>query len=68
MVTSPIVLENNVEQMRKAWDPQKSVDTLFRKIQDCADFSEAVGLRIGHRQQIHVGYSKIFATGDFMSA
>jgi hypothetical protein len=34
-------LENNFEQMRKAWDPQKPVDTLFKLIQYCTDFSEA---------------------------
>jgi hypothetical protein len=33
-------LEHNLEQMRKAWDPQQPVETLFEKIQYCADFSE----------------------------
>jgi hypothetical protein len=33
-------LENNFEQMRKALDPQQPVETLFKQIQDCADFSE----------------------------
>jgi hypothetical protein len=41
---------------------------LFKQIQDCADFSEAGGVLIGHPQQINVGYAKIFATGHFMSA
>jgi hypothetical protein len=49
-------LENNFEQMRKAWDPHQPVGTLFKKIQDCADFSEAGG------------FTKIFAPGNFMSA
>jgi hypothetical protein len=44
------------------------VETLFKQIQDCADFSEARGVIIGHPQQINVGYVKIFATGNFMSA
>jgi phage shock protein A len=44
------------------------VDTLFKQIQDCADYSEAGGVLIGHPQQISVGYAKIFATGHFMSA
>jgi hypothetical protein len=34
-------LENNFEQMRKAWDPQQPVETLFNQIQYCADFSKA---------------------------
>jgi hypothetical protein len=37
-------------------------------IQDCADYSEAGGVLIGHPQQINVGYAKIFANGHFMSA
>jgi hypothetical protein len=49
--------------MDKAWDPQQPVKTLFKKIQDCAEFSEAEGLIIGHPQQINVGYA-----GNFMIA
>jgi hypothetical protein len=61
-------LEINFEHMRRAWDPQRSVESLFKQIQDCADYSEAGGVLIGHPQQINVGYEKIFATGHFMSA
>jgi hypothetical protein len=61
-------LEINFEHMRRAWDPQQPVETLFKQIQDCADYSEAGGVLIGHPQQINVGYAKIFATGHFMSA
>jgi hypothetical protein len=41
---------------------------LFKQIKDCADYSEAGGVLIGNSQQINVGYAKIFATGQFMSA
>jgi hypothetical protein len=61
-------LEINFEHMRQAWDPQQPVESLFRQIQDCADYSEAGGALIGHPQQINVGYANIFATGHFMSA
>jgi hypothetical protein len=61
-------LENNFEQMRRAWDPQQPVESLFKQIQDCTDYSEVGRVIIGHPQQIHVGYAKIFATGHFMSA
>jgi hypothetical protein len=44
------------------------VETLFKQIQDCADYSEAGGVPIGPSQQIKVGYAKIFATGQFVSA
>jgi hypothetical protein len=54
--------------MRKAWDPQQPVETLFKQIQYCADFYEAGGVVIGHAQKIKVGYAKIFATCNFMSA
>jgi hypothetical protein len=61
-------LEINFEHMRRAWDPQQPVESLFKKIQDCADDSEAGGVLIGHPQQINVGYAKIFATEHFMMA
>jgi hypothetical protein len=61
-------LENNFEHMRRAWDPQQPVESLSKQIQDCAYYSEAGGVLIGHPQQINVGYAKIFATGHFMSA
>jgi hypothetical protein len=60
--------EINFEHMRRAWDPQQPVETLFKQIQDCADYSEADGVIIGHPQHINVGYAKIFATCHFMSA
>jgi hypothetical protein len=61
-------LEINFEHMRRAWDPQQPVETLFKQIQDCADYLEAGGVPIGPSQQINVGYANIFATGQFMSA
>jgi hypothetical protein len=61
-------LEINFERMRRTWDPQQPVASLFKQIQDCADYSEAGGVLIGHPQQINVGYAQIFATGHFMSA
>jgi hypothetical protein len=61
-------LEINFENMRRASDPQQPVESLFKQIQDCDDYSEAGGVLIGHPQQINVGYAKIFATGNFMSA
>jgi hypothetical protein len=61
-------LEINFEHMRRAWDPQQPVESLFKQIQDCADYSEAGGVPIGPSQQINVGYAKKFATGHFMSA
>jgi hypothetical protein len=60
-------LEINFEHTRRAWDPQQPVETLFKQIQDCTDYSEAGGVPIGHSQQINVGYAKICATGHFMS-
>jgi hypothetical protein len=32
-------LENNFEQMRRAWEPQQPVESLFKQIQYCADSS-----------------------------
>jgi hypothetical protein len=61
-------LEINLEHMRGAWDPQQPVESLFKQIQDCADYSEEGGVPIGTSQHINVGYAEIFATGQFMSA
>jgi hypothetical protein len=61
-------LKINFEHMRRAWDPQQPVETLFKQIQDCADYSEAGGVLIVHPQHINVEYAEIFATGHFMSA
>jgi hypothetical protein len=61
-------LEINFEHMRRAWDPQQPVESLFKQIQYCADYYEAGGVLIGHPQQINIGYAKIFANGHFMSA
>jgi hypothetical protein len=65
---SAVDLEIHFEHMRRSWDSQHPVESLFKKIQDCADYSEAGGIIIGHPQQINVGYAKIFATGHFMIA
>jgi hypothetical protein len=54
--------------MRRAWDLQQPVESLFKQVQDYADYSEAGGVLIGHPQQINIGYANIFATGNFMSA
>jgi hypothetical protein len=54
--------------MRRAWDPQQPVESLFKQIQDCANYSEAGGVLIVHPQQINVWYANIFATWNFMSA
>jgi hypothetical protein len=61
-------LEINFEHMRRSWDPQQPVETLFKQIQDSGDYSDAGGVPIGLSQQINVGYAKIFSTGHFMSA
>jgi hypothetical protein len=56
-------LEINFDHMRRAWDPQQPVETLFKQIQDCADYSEAGGVPIGPSQQINVGYAKNLPQG-----
>jgi hypothetical protein len=61
-------LEINFKHMRRDWCRHHPVETLFKQIQDCADYSEAGSVHIGPSQQIKVGYAKIFATGHFMSA
>jgi hypothetical protein len=38
------------------------METLFKQIQDRADFSDAGCVLIGHAQQIKVRYANIFST------
>jgi hypothetical protein len=61
-------IEQNFENMRNAWDPQQPVETLFKQIQDCVDFTEAGGVKIGAAQKLSSAYSKIFKSGKFNSA
>jgi hypothetical protein len=61
-------IEQNFENMRKAWDSQQPVETLFKQIQDCVDFAEAGGVSIGAAQKLSSAYSKIFKSGKFNSA
>jgi hypothetical protein len=61
-------LEHNFENICKAWDPQQPVETLFKQIQDCVDYTEAGGITLGLAQKISVAYTKVFATGSFTSA
>jgi hypothetical protein len=51
------------EQMRRAWYPQQPVESLFKQIQECADYSEAGVVIIGHPQHINVGYAKKLQPG-----
>jgi hypothetical protein len=61
-------IEQNFENMQKAWDPQQPVETLFKQIQDCVDFAEAGGVAIGAAQKLSSAYSKIFKSGKFNSS
>jgi hypothetical protein len=61
-------LEINFENMRRDWDPQQPVESLFKQIQDCTDYFESGGVLIDHPQKINVEYGKIFVMGHFMSA
>jgi hypothetical protein len=65
---TPLDLEHYFEHMRKAWDPQQPVETLFKKIKDWADYAEAGEVAIVHAHHINVAYAKIFATYTFTSA
>jgi hypothetical protein len=57
--------EHNWENMRKAWDPQQPVESLFKQIQDCFDYTGAGGITISEVQKLETLYAKIFATGIF---
>jgi hypothetical protein len=48
-------LEINFEHMRRDWDPQQPVESLFKQIQDCANYYEAGG---GTRNKLTLGMQK----------
>jgi hypothetical protein len=35
-----VYLENDFEQMHRAWDPLQPIESLFKQIKDCADYSK----------------------------
>jgi hypothetical protein len=44
-------LEHNLENMRKAWDPQQPVETIFKQIQGCVEYVEGGGAQLDHRSK-----------------
>jgi hypothetical protein len=47
-------IEQNFENMRKAWNPQHPVETLFKLVQDCVNFAESGGVTTGATQNSHL--------------
>jgi hypothetical protein len=56
-------LEINFEHMRRAWDPQQPVETLFKQIQDCADYSDTDGVPSVPRSRSTLGMQKKMQLG-----
>jgi hypothetical protein len=56
-------LEINFEHMRRAWDPQQPVETLFKQIQDCADYLEAGGGSLVTRSRSTLDMQKYLQQG-----
>jgi hypothetical protein len=63
-----VELEHNFENMRKAWDPQQPVETLFKQIQDGVYHAEAGGIAIIEAQKLTTTYTKVVSTGNLHSA
>jgi hypothetical protein len=55
-------LEHNFKNMRKAWEPQQPVETLFKQIQDFLDYAEAGVITISEAQKLTTAYTKLFST------
>jgi hypothetical protein len=66
--TTDVDLEHILENIRKGWDPQQPVESLFKQIQDCVDYAESGGITISEAQKLQTVYANIFATGIFHSA
>jgi hypothetical protein len=49
-------------------EPQQSVETLLKQIQDCVDLAEAGGVTIDAAHKLSSAYSNIFKAGKFNSA
>jgi hypothetical protein len=67
-IITDVDLEHIWGNVRKAWDPQQPVESLFKQIQDYIDCTEARGITISEAQKLQTTYAKIFATGIFHSA
>jgi hypothetical protein len=46
-----------MENMRKAWDPQQPVESLFKKIKDCVYYAEAGGITTSEAQKLQTLYA-----------
>jgi hypothetical protein len=51
-------LEINFEHMCRAWDPQEPVESPFKQIQDCDDYSEAGAYSLGTHNKSTLGMQK----------
>jgi hypothetical protein len=51
-------LEINFEHMRRAWEPQQPVESLFKHIQDCANYSEEGASSLVTRNKSTLGMQK----------
>jgi hypothetical protein len=60
-------IDQNFDNVCKAWDPQQPVETLFKQIQDYVHFAESGGATIGTTQKLSSVYSKIFKSVKFSS-
>jgi hypothetical protein len=61
-------IDKNFENMRKAWDQHQPVETIYKQIKYCVDFTEDGGVTIGATQKLSSPYSKMFKSGKFNSA
>ena len=62
-IITAVDLDKNFHNIQKTWDTQQLVETLFKKIHDCEEFSELGGITIGESQKFTTVYTKILTTG-----
>jgi hypothetical protein len=63
-----VYLEHNWENIRKSWDPQQPVESLFKQIQKSVDYTDTGGITISESQKLQTVYAKVFDTGTLLSA
>jgi hypothetical protein len=65
---SPTELTQNYERLNAPWDPNKTIETLFQRIQDAQAFAVAGGQPYGAATIFNVAYTLVFNTRLFPDA
>ena len=62
---SDLDLDDNERQMKKRYDPNQPIDTLFKQIETCVEFATTGNSPFTARQIVNTAFLLVFATGVY---